>query len=208
MFRDREDAGRRLADLMESVELTKPLVLGLPRGGVPVAKEVAARLGADLDIVLVRKIGHPHQPELALGAIGESGARYLNDNLIRQTRVRPEEIEAITAREGKELERRAQVYRATKPRIPIAGRDVVIVDDGIATGATTKAAIEVVRQAGAHRIVLAVPVAPRPTAETFEGLVDEVVIVDAPRHMGSVGQFYRRFAQVTDDEVLEALGTP
>lgn len=207
MFHDRYSAGRQLTERLAELHLTDPLILGLPRGGVPVARAVADELDADMDIVLVRKLGHPRQRELALGAIGESGHIVLNDELIRRTGVSDEDLESVIDRERAELARRVESYRSVKPPVSLTDRVVVLVDDGIATGATMRAAIDVVRTAGARLVVVAAPVAPGSMVETLTRLADDVVIVEIPTVMGSVGQFYRDFRQITDDEVVEALGS-
>src|SRR5690606_36606413 len=148
---------------------------GLPRGGVPVAAEVAAALDAPLDVILVRKLGVPFQPELAMGAIGEDGVRVLDDHLLAATGITADQVARVERRERAELDRRAATYRACRPRVPLAGRTVVIVDDGLATGATARAAIQVARAEGARRVVLAVPVAPRDTVDDLAAVADEVV---------------------------------
>ena len=205
-FRDRSDAGEQLAARLAHLESEHPVVLGLPRGGVPVAALVAARLHAPLDILVVRKLGVPSQPELAMGAIGEDGARVLEPTVIRQAGITTEVIAAVEAKERAEVERRAARYRDGRESVPIAGRMVVIVDDGIATGSTARAAIQVVRGRGAERVVLAVPVAAPEIARELASVVDELACVATPEHLGSVGQFYDDFSQTTDGEVVSLLG--
>jgi putative phosphoribosyl transferase len=207
VFRDRRDAGRRLATLLAHVRGDAPIVLGLPRGGVPVAAEVAGALGAPLDVVLVRKLGTPGQPELAMGAIGEGGVRVVNDAVVRSAQVSDAELAAVEQRERVELERRAVRYREGRAPIPLDGRTVVVVDDGLATGSTARAALAVVRAHGARRIVLAVPVAPPETVAALSGLADEIVCLEQPSHMWAVGQWYEDFRATTDDEVVALLGT-
>ena len=164
-FVDRRDAGRRLAERLMSLRGEDAVVLGLPRGGVPVAFEVARALGAPLDVILVRKLGVPFQPELAMGAIGEGGARVVNDEVLRRAGVTPSELAEVEHREQAELDRRARRYRGGRPPVGLTGRTAVVVDDGIATGSTARAACLVARAQGAARVVLAVPVAPASTVE-------------------------------------------
>jgi predicted phosphoribosyltransferase/pimeloyl-ACP methyl ester carboxylesterase len=203
-FRDRSDAGRRLAERLRMVELAHPVVVALPRGGVPVAAPVAAALGAPLDVIVVRKIGHPRERELALGAIGEGGTIVLDRPLIQRTDVEVGELRDVVAEEEVELARRVDRYRRGRRRVPLAGRTVILVDDGLATGSTARAAVEVLRRMGAGRIVLAVPVAPADVVGALARTV-EVVCLEAPRHLGSVGEWYDDFAQVSDAEVLRLL---
>ncbi len=220
-FTDRTDAGRRLAArLVESSSLRvadprrgpAPVVLGLPRGGVPVAAEVARALGAPLDVVLVRKLGLPAQPELAMGALGEGGVEVLNPEVLEQGGVSDEELAAVREAEAAELARRARRYRGDRPRVPLAGRTAVVVDDGIATGATANAACRVVRAAGAARIVLAAPVAPSDWTRRLSEAADELVCVHVADEFYGIGQFYQDFRQTGDGEVVallsEAAGAP
>jgi len=204
-FRDRRDAGEQLAERLTHLESQHPLILGLPRGGVPVAALVAARLHAPLDILVVRKLGVPFQPELAMGAVGEEGARVLESNVIRQVGITAEQIATVEAKERAEIERRATRYRDGRTPVPLAGRVVVIVDDGIATGSTALAAIQVARHRGAARVVLAAPVAAADTARELMSVVDELVCVATPEDFGAVGRFYRDFSQTSDDEVASLL---
>ncbi|SEL48421.1 Predicted phosphoribosyltransferase [Streptacidiphilus jiangxiensis] len=205
VFTDRRQAGRSLAARLGHLRGQDLVVLGLPRGGVPVAAEVAAELGAPLDVVVVRKLGVPYQPELGMGAIGEGGVRVLNDEVIRMAGVGEESIGRVERAERAELERRVRRYRGDRPPVEAAGRTAVVVDDGIATGSTARAACRIVRAQGAARVVLAVPVAPRGIASEFAGLADEVVVADQPAWFGAIGQFYGDFTQTTDDEVLACL---
>lgn len=182
------------------------MVLALPRGGVPVAAAVARRLRAPLDVLVVRKLGVPNHPELAMGAIGEGGARVLDPTTIRAANVGVDAIADVEATERAELERRVERYRGGTEPLPITGRVVVIVDDGIATGSTALAAVQVARHRGAARIVLAVPVIAAGSARELAQHVDEVVAVLTPADFAAVGQFYGDFSQTTDDEVAEVLG--
>ncbi|MBK5222138.1 MAG: phosphoribosyltransferase [Acidimicrobiia bacterium] len=204
-FADRHDAGRQLGARLQEEHLERPLVLGLPRGGVPVAAEVARALDAPLDVLIVRKLGAPHQPELAIGAIGEGGVRVVEPRTIEAVGASTADLESAEATERVELERRAERYRHGRPRVSLTGRTVVIVDDGIATGSTARAACRVARSAGASRIVLATPVAPAGWAERFAGEADRFVALDEPEGFHAVGQFYVDFEQTTDDEVVELL---
>jgi predicted phosphoribosyltransferase len=207
-FRDREDAGRRLAALVAQLDLDDPVVLALPRGGVPVAAQVAHALAAPLDVILVRKLGVPSQPELAMGALGEEGVRVLDRELVARARVRDDQLADVERRERDELARRARAYRGAREPFPIAGRTVVIVDDGLATGASARAAIEVARARGADRVVLAVPVAPPETAAALRAEADDVVSVETPSTMAAIGQWYDDFSQTSDAEVVAHLEGP
>lgn len=208
MFRDREAAGRALADRLDHLRGSDVVVLGLPRGGVPVAAQVARALDAPLDVLLVRKLGVPRQPELAMGAVGEGGVRVLNDEIVRQAGVTAEALARVEAVELAELRRRADRYRSGRPPIDLAGRVAVVVDDGVATGSTARAACEMARATGARRVVLATPLAPPSWTSKLAGAADEFVAVATPERFGSVGQFYDDFAQTTDAEVVAALAAP
>jgi predicted phosphoribosyltransferase len=201
MFDDRVDAGRRLGEALRGRPWRPTVVLALPRGGVPVAAEVAHALGAALDVILVRKLGVPAQPELAFGAIGEDGVRVLDDEIVRGKRVTAAQVAYIEERERAELLRRVDLYRAVRPQEPIAGRDVLVVDDGIATGSTARAACQVARARGAHTVVLAVPVGAAGSLPALGGVADEVFALEAPRAFLSVGQWYADFRPTTDHEV-------
>jgi len=204
-FADRVDAGRRLAARLEYLRGEDVVVLGLPRGGVPVALEVAEALDAPLDVIVVRKLGVPFQPELAMGAIGEDGVRVLNTEVIRLAGVSSGELAAVEQRERAELERRARSFRGDRRPVPLKGKTVVVVDDGIATGSTASAACQVARGHGAARVVLAVPVAPPDWTKRLSGSADEYVCVSTPEPFFGVGQFYADFSQTTDDEVVACL---
>lgn len=204
-FRDRVDAGQQLARRLEGLRAQHPIVIGLPRGGVPVAAEVARALGAPLDVLVVRKLGHPLQPELGIGAIGEGGAVVVNRSLVERLGVDPEAIDQVRAREEQELARRVARYRGDGHRLRVAGRTVVLVDDGLATGFTARAAVEVLRQLGARPIVLAVPVAPTDTLAELRALADDVVCVQSPSPFSAIGEWYVDFSQVSDQDVIDVL---
>lgn len=206
-FNDRRDAGRQLAQAFEGRQLDRPVVLGLPRGGVPVAAELARALGAPLDVLVVRKLGLPRQPEVAMGAIGEHGARVLNNDVLRTGGVSDEQLAAVERRERAELEARVARFRAGAPIVDLAGRTAVIVDDGVATGATARVACRVARELGAASVILATPVgAPDSIAEIAAmPEVDEVVCLSTPRGFMAVGMHYIDFSQTTDAEVQAIL---
>jgi putative phosphoribosyl transferase len=207
MFSDRRDAGAQLADRLMHLQNRQPVVLALPRGGVAVGFEVARRLAAPLDLVLVRKIGAPMQPELALGAVAEGGASeaFIDERLAKVLAVPPDYIRAETAREIAELERRRQVYRAGRPPVPVQGSTAIVVDDGIATGATMRVALRAVRHRGPAYLVLAAPVAAVETLDSLRDEADETVCVEPARGLGAIGFYYADFHQMTDQEVTEIL---
>lgn len=205
MFRDRTQAGQLLAERLGHLREAQPVVVALPRGGVPVAAEIARALDAPLDVLIVRKLGAPIQPELALGAIGEGGVRVVNHDVAAAVGVDERELDAIAARESAEIERRRERYRGDRPMLPIDGRTVIIVDDGLATGATARAAVLVARALGAARVVVAVPVGAPDSLRELAHHADEVVTLAAPPRFAAVGAWYRDFRQVTDAEVDEAL---
>ncbi len=205
MFVNRVEAGRRLAKRLEHLRGAAPVVLGLPRGGVPVAAEVAEALGAPLDVILVRKLGVPSQPELGVGAIGEDGARVINEEIARLAGVRERDLVAVEARERIELDRRARLYRGARPRLELAGRTAVVVDDGIATGSTARVACQVARAHGARRVVLAVPVAPGDWVERLSDAADELVCVETHEPFYAIGQWYQDFSQTPDGVVISCL---
>lgn len=205
-FADRRQAGRLLAEALAHLRGTPDLlVLALPRGGVPVAAEVATALGAPLDVVVVRKLGAPGHDELALGAIASGGAKVLNDDLVGYLRLDEATLERIVSREARELHRREALYRDQRPALAVAGRTVVLVDDGVATGATMLAAISALRGLGATRLVVAVPVAAPAALARLHQAADEVVCLLAPSDLASVGQWYDDFSQTSDDEVRSLL---
>ena len=204
-FRDRSDAGRQLAERLGPVGGPDVVVLGLPRGGVPVAAEVARALGAPLDVIVVRKVGVPGQRELAMGAIGEGGVRVVDERVVRLAHIAPAEFALAGRREQDELARCVQRFRGGRDAVPLAGRVALIVDDGIATGSTARAACAVARALGASRVVLAAPVCARESARNLAADVDQLVCLQSPRHFSAVGQFYDDFRATGDDEVLELL---
>jgi putative phosphoribosyl transferase len=204
-FSDRADAGRQLASRLDSLRGRDVVVLGLPRSGVPVAFEVAEVLHAPLDVLLVRKLGVPFRPELAFGAIGAGGVRVISADVVRKARLSDHQMDAVETRQWAELQRRSERFRGGHPRISLRGRIAVIVDDGIATGATARAACQVALAQGASRVVLAVPVGPADIARKFAHYTDDVVCLQRPVPYFAVGQGYRNFAQTSDDEVVALL---
>jgi len=206
MFHDRADAGRILAaELAGYAGRSDVIVLALPRGGVPVAYEVARALGAPLDVFLVRKLGLPGHEELAMGAIASGGIRVINEDVIRAYNVSDAEIETVTAVEQQELERRERIYRDNRPLPPLHDHTVILVDDGLATGSTMRVAVLALRQESPARIVVAVPVAAAETCDEFHTLVDDVVCAETPSPFYAVGLWYEDFAQTTDEEVHDLL---
>jgi putative phosphoribosyl transferase len=204
-FANRAEAGRRLAERLSHLRDRSVVVLGLPRGGVPVALQVATALHAPLDVIVVRKLGVPYEPELGMGAIGEDGVRVVNSAIIRTFGVTDAQLATVEAHEREELARRARRFRGDRPRVSLHGRTAVIVDDGIATGSTARAACQVARALGANRVVLAVPVAPRDWTRRLGGEADEFVALETPEPFWAVGQCYADFSQTTDDEVVSCL---
>lgn len=205
IFGDRRDAGRKLATILERFRSEQPIVLGLPRGGVPVGYEVAKALDAPLDIILVRKIGAPFQPEYGIGAIAEGGVRFIRTEDLEVIGVAREEIEAIIARETEELERRARVYRGDREPLSVEGRTVLLVDDGIATGGTAVAAGRALRARGASKVILAVPVAPPGSDLRLRDEFDDVICLEQPHGFFGIGQFYVDFGQLSDEDVIDLL---
>ena len=205
MFRDRTEAGRRLAEHLRHLRGHRVVVLGLPRGGVPVAYEVARALGAPLDVIVVRKLGVPYQPELAMGAIGEDGVRIVDEDIVSMAGVSPAELARVEEKERAELARRAGLFRGGRRRVSLHGRTAVLVDDGIATGSTAKAAAQVAKAHGAARVIVATPVAPREVRHRLSDHADEVVVVDTPEPFHAIGQFYADFRQTSDSEVTRLL---
>ena len=205
-FRDRRQAGRQLAEQCIRLGLHDPVVLALPRGGVPVAAEVAAALDADLDVLVVRKLGVPGHEELAMGAVAGGGLRVLNDDVLSRLALPQSVIDAATARAASVVAERERAYRGDRPPPRLRGRRVVLVDDGLATGATMRVAVRAVAGAGASPVAVAVPVAPSPACEALRSLADEVLCLRTPSSFFAVGAWYDDFSETTDDEVRAALG--
>ncbi len=203
---DRSEAGRELAEALAHYGGRRDvLVLALPRGGVPVAYEIATALAVSLDLMLVRKLGAPEQRELAMGAIASGGIRILNEDLIRTLRVSESDIDSIAEEEQRELERRERAYRGDRPRQAVGGRTVILVDDGVATGATMRAAIASLRRQNPARIVIALPLAPASTLDALAREADEVICLHSPEPFVAIGRWYQDFTQVSDREVRELL---
>lgn len=206
-FSDRVEAGRKLAEALASHKGQHPVVLALPRGGVPVAAEVAAALQAPMDLVLVRKIGVPFQPELAMGAVvdGREPVVVRNESVIRLSGVSEQEFATVRDQELAEIERRRKLYLGDRPHPQLANRTVIVVDDGIATGATTRAALRAIRSRKPRKLVLAVPVAPTQSLSDLRGEADDIVCLEDYENFGAIGLFYSDFSQVTDAQVIELL---
>jgi len=205
-FADRAEAGRKLAaELREYAGREDVVVLALPRGGVPVAFEVARELRAPLDVFVVRKLGLPAQPELAMGAIASGGARVLNDEVVQAAGIPPETIEAVAAREREELARREQLYRGERPSLTVEGKTVILVDDGVATGSTMRVAVQALRRQRPAQIVVAVPVAPPQTCNELRGEADDVVCTRTPEPFIAIGVWYEDFPQTSDGEIRDLL---
>lgn len=206
LFANRQQAGQALAiRLRHYANASNTIVLGMPRGGVPVAFEVAAALGLPLDVFVVRKLGVPGHEEFAFGAIASGGIRIVDPHVVRWARLKGLEIERVTQAEREELERRERVYRRGQPPLNVAGQTVILVDDGIATGSSVRAAIRALRQTSSACVILAIPVAPASTCDELEREVDELVCLETPEPFYSVGQFYADFSEVSDEEVVELL---
>ena len=200
-FRDRRDAGRRLAEQVCSLGLDEPFVLALPRGGVPVGAEVAKALNAPLDVFIVRKLGVPGHEELAMGAIASGGVRVLNRDVLDYARVTQQQLDAVAAREERELTRREAEYRGNRAPLDVRGRTVIIVDDGLATGSTMRAAVQALRAMKPKRVIVAVPVGAAQTCEDLREIADEIVCLRTPEPFEAVGLWYDDFTQTTDAEV-------
>lgn len=205
MFEDRRHAGRLLTERLADMAVDEPLVIGLPRGGLPVAAEVADTLQTPLDVVVVRRLSHPTQTDLGLGAIAKGGFRIVNDDLAARLGVSVPVLDRVTLEEVRELQREARRYRHGRPPLSVAGRTVIMVDDGIATGLTARTGVGALQARGADRIILAVPVAAPETAPELNQLVDEFICLDQPQWFFSIGEFYDHFPPVTDDDVTELL---
>lgn len=208
VFRDRTDAGRQLGARVADWKADDPVVVGLPRGGVPVAYEVAQALGAPLDILVVRKIGAPGQPELALGAVGEGGIRLYNHDIVDALGVSADQLDRLTDSVCAEVAERTELLRGPRPPLELAGRAVVLVDDGIATGATVRAAMAVLRRREVSEVLLAVPVTAPEALRVLGPLADDLVCLSAPPSFQAVGQYYQDFDQTSDQEVRRLLGVP
>ena len=206
-FKDRAEAGRKLAMALSKYKDRQPVILALPRGGVPVAAEVASALDAPLDLILVRKVGVPFQPELAMGAVVDGGAHIVvrNEDVIRMAGVDEAEFKSVCDAELAEIERRRERYLGGRERVDVAGRTVIVIDDGIATGATTRAALRAVRARNPKTLVLAVPVAPTESLATLRQEVDDIVCLEDHEFFGAIGFYYRDFRQISDEEVIETL---
>lgn len=204
-FDDRHDAGRQLATTIAARKITPDIVLAIPRGGLPLGREVADELGVPLDIVVARKIGAPHNSELAIGAVGSDGSVWLNDDLIARFDIDDDYLDQATAQEAANARAKAERYRGDRPAPDLANQRVVIVDDGVATGATMTACVRLVRDADASRVTVAVPVGPPDSITELEDLADAVVVLETPERFGAVGQYYRTFGQVSDEEAMAYL---
>ena len=204
-FEDREDAGRRLAERLARYRDERPVVFALPRGGVPVGYEISRSLGAPLDIFVARKLGAPGQPEFGIGAVAPGGVRVLNANVVERLGIPADYLEAVTRKETAEVERRLRHFRGGRPEPEVRGRTVILVDDGLATGVTARAAVEALRRLGPRRLVLAAPVCAAQTAERLGPEVDELVCLTEPPDLGAIGFWYRNFEQTSDEEVIGLL---
>lgn len=204
-YRDRQHAGEVLAEILLPYREKKPVVLAVPRGGIPVALPIVFALNCDFDLIIARKIADPRQPELAIGAVGEDGPVLLNNRLVRYFNLSPEDVETIKAEKNREIKSRLQAYRGKKPRVEIEGRTVIVVDDGVATGFTVTAALRSVKNRSPKELILAVPVAPPGTVAALSREADKVVCPLQPKNFAAVGQFYENFAQVSEGEVKDLL---
>jgi putative phosphoribosyl transferase len=208
IFRDRQQAGRKLAEALADRAGPDTVVVGLPRGGVPVAYEVARALGAPLDVFVVRKLGVPFQPELAMGAIASGGILVRNEDVLRLVPDADANLERARRREQAALEERERLYRGKRAALDVTGRRVIVVDDGVATGSTMKAAVQALKAAGAANVVVAIPVGPPDTCSELKRLADEVVCLQTPAMFSAVGQWYEDFGQTSDEEVGRLLAGP
>lgn len=206
MFKDRRDAGQKLArELSEYANQEDVIVLGLPRGGVPVAFEVAKALKAPLDVFVVRKLGAPGNPELAMGAIASGGVRVMNEGLVDRLAISDASIEEAVGKEREKLQRREEIYRGARPETELGGKTVILIDDGLATGATMRAAVSALREHNPEKIIVAVPAGPPETCAEFEEIVDESICLKTPRPFLGVGGAYRDFSQTTNEQVRDFL---
>ncbi|MFB6164854.1 MAG: phosphoribosyltransferase [Haloarculaceae archaeon] len=205
MFDDRFDAGEQLADALQEAGVRPDIVLAIPRGGLPIGRVVADRFEAPLDVVVAKKVGAPSNPELAIGAVGSDGARWLNHDLIDRIGVDRRYVKRAVASERRNAGETETKYRGERPPLDLAGKRVLLVDDGVATGATTRACLRVIHDRGAAEIVLGVPVGPADTLAALRGEADAVIAVSTPSPFGAVGRFYRSFDQVTDEEAKSLL---
>ena len=204
-FEDRRDAGRRLAGKLARFEDERPVVFALPRGGVPVGYEISRSLRAPLDVFVSRKLGAPDQPEFGIGAVAAGGVRVLNEDVVRRLGIPDDYVEQITARETAEVRRRLRYFRGERPEPEVGGRTAILVDDGLATGVTARAAVEALRLRGPRRLVLAAPVCAAQTADLLQPRVDELVCLESPSDLGAIGFWYRNFEQTSDEEVVDLL---
>jgi len=205
LFKDRRDAGRRLAQRIEGIKEADLFILAVPRGGVVVAFEVVKALGAPMDLIIPRKLGAPGNPELAIGAVTQDGTIVLNHDIVQELGVPKSFIDQEAAEQVKEIERRMKKYRGDAPPPQLAGRTVVLIDDGIATGATIRAAVQSVRRSRPKRLIIAVPVAPPSAVQSLEKDADEVVALETPEWFMAIGQFYENFDQTSDEEVIDLM---
>ena len=204
-FEDRRDAGRKLAGKLSRFRDERCVVFGLPRGGVPVGYEISRALGAPLDVFVSRKLGAPGQPEFGIGAVATGGVRILSTDVIRRLGISEEYIERITAQEVAEVDRRLRFFRGERPEPPVEGLTAILVDDGLATGVTARAAVEALRQRRPGRLILAAPVCAAQTADLFRSRVDELVCLALPSDLGAIGLWYKNFEQTSDEEVMQLL---
>jgi len=205
MFFDRGDAGRELGERLRDMRAEHPVVLALPRGGVPVGAEVAKALEAPLDVLVVRKLGCPWEPELGIGAVAEGGVRIINQALVAALGLTPDSIEAVAQVEQAEVERRVRFYRRGRPAVPVWGKQVIVVDDGIATGFTARSAVDLLRRRGARGVTVATPVAPPETVQELQAQADRLVVLETPDPFWAIGQWYLDFNQTSDAEVVALL---
>ncbi len=205
LFRDRADAGRRLAERLAAYQYENPIVLALPRGGAPVGYEVSQALEAPLDVFIARKLGAPGQPELGIGAVAQGGARIINQRLVQQLGISDYYLERVTRREEAEVERRLDLLRGGRPELEVRGKTVILVDDGLATGVTARAAIESLRERDTLRLILAVPVCAAQTAAWIQPEVDDLISLKIPTDLHAIGLWYENFEQTSDKEVIELI---